>query len=205
MGFLLRLFFHSYTGRFWLSILRWIFIVPIILFTFFWNMYNFGPKHCKRSLFEILCNPVPGIEFEGQINESDDFDFLKCWRFNHNLISQRITRDKHLAAKRATRSSRVIVYDCPLSYIDERAPNLHGYETYATFHDTSMEQDVTASSRSMPMTLHFAILEFSCPEIVFLSLPRCPPDGFITSFVVLLLITTIFTIITTRTCLSLSY
>jgi hypothetical protein len=68
-----------------------------------------------------------------------------------------------------------------------------------------MEQDVTASSQSMPMTLHFAILEFSCQEIVFLSLLRRPPDGFITSFVVSLLITTIFTIITTRTCLSLSY
>ena len=102
MGFLLRLFFQSYTGRFWLAILRWIFIVPIILFTFFWNIYNFGPKHRKRSLFEILCNPVPGIEFEGRINESDDFDSLKRRRFNHNIISRRIARDKHLAAKRAT-------------------------------------------------------------------------------------------------------
>jgi hypothetical protein len=96
-------------------------------------------------------------------------------------------------------------YDCPLSYIDESAPKLHGYETYATFNDTSMEQDVTASSQSMPRTLHFTILEFSCPEIVFLSLPKRPPDGFITSFVVLLLITTIFTIITIRTYFSLSY
>jgi hypothetical protein len=90
MGFLLRLFFHSYTGRFWFSILRWIFIVPIILFTFFRNIYNFSPKHRKRSLFEILHNPVPGIEFEGRINESDDFDSLKRRRFNHNLISRRI-------------------------------------------------------------------------------------------------------------------
>jgi hypothetical protein len=72
MGFLLWLFFQSYTGRFWLSILRWIFIVPIILFTFFRNIYNFGPKHCKRSLFEILRNPVPGIKIKGRISESDD-------------------------------------------------------------------------------------------------------------------------------------
>ena len=205
MGFLLWLFFHSYTGRFWLAILRWIFTVPIILFTFFRNIYNFGPKHRKRSLLEILRNPVPGIEFEGRINESDDFDSLKRRRFNHNLISRRISRNKHWAARRTMRSSRVIVHDCPLSYIDARAPKLHGYETYTTFHDTSMEQDITASSHSMPMTLNFAIHEFSCPEIVFLSLPRRPPDGFITSFMVSLLITTIFTIITTRTCLSLSY
>ena len=188
MGFLLRFFFHSYTGRFWLSILRWIFIVPIILCTFFRNIYNFGPKHRKRSLFEILSNPVPGIEFEGRINESEDFDSLKRRRFNHNLIKRRIARDKHLAAKRATRSSRVIVHDCPLSYIDARAPKLHGYEMYATFQETSMEQNVTESSQSMPMMLHSAILEFSCPEIVFLSLPKRPPDGFIPSFMVLLLI-----------------
>jgi len=180
-------------------------MVPIILFTFFWNIYNLGPKHRKRSLFKILRNPVPGIEFKGQINESDDFDSLQRRHYNQNFISRRISRDKHLAAKRVTRSSRVIVHDCPLSYIDARAPKLHGYETYATFHDTSMEQNVTESSQSMPMMLHSAILEFSCPEIVFLSLPKRPPDGFITSFMVLLLITMIFTIITTCTCLSLSY
>jgi len=187
-----------------LAVLRWIFIVPIILFTFFWNIYNFGPKHCKQSLFEILRNPVTGIEFKGQINKSDDFDSLKLRRYNQNIISRRILRDKHLAAKRATQSSRVIVHDCPLSYIDASAPQLHSYEMYTTFHDTSMEQNVTASSQSMPMMLHFAIHEFSCPEIVFISLPKRPPDRFITSFMVLLLITTIFTIITTHTYLSLS-
>jgi hypothetical protein len=102
MGFLLWLFITSYSGCFLLSILRWIFIVPIILFTFFWNIYNFGPKHCKQSLIKILCNPVPGIEFKGWINKSEDFESLKRRRFNHNLISRRIARDKHLAAKRAT-------------------------------------------------------------------------------------------------------
>jgi hypothetical protein len=101
MGCLLWLFVTSYSGRFWLSILRWIFIVRIILFTFFRNIYNFGPKHRKRSLIEILCNPVPGIEFKGRLNESKDFESLKRRRFNHNLISRRIVRDKHLAAKRA--------------------------------------------------------------------------------------------------------
>ncbi len=68
-----------------------------------------------------------------------------------------------------------------------------------------MGQDVTASAQTMPMTLYFAILEFSCPDIVFLSLPQCPLDGFITSFVVSILISMIFTIIMTRTCLFLSY
>ena len=110
-----------------------------------------------------------------------------------------------MPAKQATQSLTTIVHDCPLSYINEQAPKLHGYQTYATFHDTSMEQDAIASAQSMPMTLHFAIIELSCLEIVFLSLPRRPPDGFITSFVVLILISMIFTIITTCTCLLLSH
>jgi hypothetical protein len=105
----------------------------------------------------------------------------------------------------ATQSLTVIIHDCPLSNIDARAPKLHGYQTYATFHDTSMEQDITALVQSMPMTVYFEILELSCPDIVCLSLPRCPPDLFITSFVVLILISTIITIIMTRTCLLLSY
>ena len=66
----------SYTGRFWWPILQVIFVVPITLYTFFWSVYDFGPKHCKRSLFDILRNPVPGIEFEGRPGESDDFDSL---------------------------------------------------------------------------------------------------------------------------------
>jgi hypothetical protein len=110
-----------------------------------------------------------------------------------------------LAAKQATQSSTVIVHDCPLSNIDARAPKVHGYQTYATFHDTLIDQDITALVQSMPMTLYFAILEFSCPDIVFLSLPLHTPNGYITSFVVLILISMIFTIITTRTCLLLSY
>ncbi len=115
----------SYTGRFWWSILHWIFIVPIILFTFFRNVYNFGPKHRKRSLFEILCNPVPGIEFAGRLAESDNFDSLKHYRFNHNPIAWRIARNKYLAAKRATQSSTIIVYDCPLSYINLTLMHAH--------------------------------------------------------------------------------
>ena len=76
-GFLFWLFLSSYTGRFWLGLLRWLFIVPITLVTFFRHVYNFGPKHRKRSLFDILCNPVPGVEFDGRIGESADFGSLK--------------------------------------------------------------------------------------------------------------------------------
>jgi hypothetical protein len=48
------------------------FIVPIVLFPFFWSIYNFGPEHCKQLFFDILTNPVPGIEFGGRDGESND-------------------------------------------------------------------------------------------------------------------------------------
>jgi hypothetical protein len=172
--------------------------------TLFWNIYNFGPEHRKQLLFDILSNPVPGIEFEGRVGKSSDLDSFRRHCFNHNLIARRIARNKHLSAKCVTQSSTVVVHDCPLSNIDASAPKLYGYETYATFHDTSMEHEVSASAQSMPMTLYFAILEFPCPDIVFLTLPRCPPDGFITSSLVLMLISSIFIVTTTCICLWLS-
>ncbi len=141
--------------------------MPIVLFTFFWSIYNFGPEHHKQLLFDILTNPVPGIEFKVRDGESNDLNSFRRHCFNHNLVARRIARNKHLSAKQVTRSSTVIVHDCPLSNINESAPKLHGYETYATFHNTSMDQEVSASDQSMPMTLHFAILKFSCPDIVF--------------------------------------
>jgi hypothetical protein len=68
-----------------------------------------------------------------------------------------------------TQSSKALVYDCPMAHVSPTAPTLHGYQTYATFQDTSMEHGVIDSETCMPMTLHFAMCEFSCPEIVFLN------------------------------------
>jgi hypothetical protein len=104
IGFLFWVFISSYTGRFWIQLLRWLFIVPITFITFFQYVYTFGPKHCKRFFFDILCNPVPGIEFDGRIGESEDFASLQRRRFNHNLVARCIARNKHLSAKQASRS-----------------------------------------------------------------------------------------------------
>jgi hypothetical protein len=156
-------------------------------------------------LIEILYNLVPGIEFKGCLGESDDFDSLNCYCFNNNFISQGIARDKHLAVKKATRSTSVIIHECSLSSIDATAPMLHGFQTYATFHNTSMDQEIEMLAQSMPVILCFAILKFSCPKIVFVSLPQCPPDRLITSSLILILISTFFVIFTTLTCFLLSY
>jgi hypothetical protein len=122
----------------------------------------------------------------GRDGESNDLNSFRRRRFNHDLVARCIARNKHLLAKQVPQSSTVIAHDCPLSKINASALKLNGYETYATFHNTSMEQEVSASDQSMPMTLHFVILEFSCPDSIFLSLPRGPPDGLITSFLVLI-------------------
>jgi hypothetical protein len=66
----------SYTGRFWWSIFQVIFNVLNTLYTSFQTVYDFGPKHHKRSLFDILWKPVPGIEFKGRPGGSDDIDLL---------------------------------------------------------------------------------------------------------------------------------
>ena len=63
-------------GRFMWSLIQVFFIIPITIYTFFWGVYDFGPKCHKRTLFDILLNPVPGIEFEGRLGETDDFDAL---------------------------------------------------------------------------------------------------------------------------------
>jgi hypothetical protein len=205
MSFLALKIVSSYCGRFWLSILCWIFIVPIVLYTFFHGVYNFGPRHHQWSFIDILWNPVPGIEFEGCITESNDFDLLKRRCFNHNLIARRIAQNARLTAKRTTQSSTTLVYDCPMAHMSPIAPKLHGYQTYALFYDTSIEHQVMDSERSMPRTLYFAICEFSCPEIVFFKLPWRPPNGFITSTLAMALIFSIFSSITICTCSRLSF
>jgi hypothetical protein len=53
----------------------------------------------------------------------------------------------------------------------------------------------TEGGHSMPMTIYFAICNFPCPDFVFLELPRIPPKGFITAFIVRTIITMFFGII----------
>jgi hypothetical protein len=147
---------------------------------------------------------VPGIEFEGRISESKDFD-SKRRRFNHNLVSQRIAQTARLSAKRTTISSVSVIHDCPMAIMSPIAPKIHGYQTYATCHDTSMEHEVMDSEMSMPMTLYFAINAFSCPEIVFSKLPRHPPKGFIISALAMTLTFSIFSVLTIPACSCLSF
>ncbi len=200
MSFFAWKFISSYLGCLRLFILCWIFIVPIVLHAFFYGVYNFGPRYRQRSFIDILFSPVPGIEFEGHTTESNNFDLLKRWCFNHNLTAQQIVQNKFLSAKRTTQSSVALVYNCPIANLSPITPKLHGYQTYIMLHNTSMEHQVIDSERSMPMTIFVAICEFSCPEIIFSKLPWRPPEGFITSTFAMPLIFSIFSVIMICTC-----
>ncbi len=93
-----------------------------------------------------------------------------------------------------------ILHDCPISHIKLDAPQLHGYQAFYTSNNDSSGKNVNKSKHSMPMTLYFAICQFSAPDTVFLTLPRMPPKGIITSILVKFIITGIFGIITARSC-----
>jgi hypothetical protein len=73
-----------------------------------------------------------------------------------------------------------LVHDCPMTNIDHDAPRLYGYQTYTTLNDTSFIGNHLAQSlHMMQITLYFAICHFSCPDLVFKTIPCPPPDGFI--------------------------
>ncbi len=66
----------SWLGRYLWSFIQVFFIIPIRIYTFVGGGYDFGPKSCRRSFFDILCNPVPEIEFEEILYEADDLETL---------------------------------------------------------------------------------------------------------------------------------
>ncbi len=194
--FLFWITISSYTGRVWGSLIQALFILPIRFYTFFWYVYDFGPKHCKWSLLDILMNPVPGVEFEGWLGEADDFEALRCRQFNHNIVAWHFACTKWFVMKQITKSSVPILHVCHISYINPNAPRLHGYETYYTTYDDFSSKNVNKSEQSMPMMVYFAICNFSTPDIVCWDLPRMPPKRFITSILVNFIIFGIFGIIT---------
>jgi hypothetical protein len=163
-----------------------------------------GPKHCKWYFLDILLHPVPWVEFEGRIGNVDYYSALRRRKFNHNLLARQLAQTKCLNQKGMTQSTTSIVYDCRMSYIDPNAPRLHGYETYFTLHSESMGKQVNEGEHSKPMTLFFAISQFSFSEIVFCGLPQKPPDGIIMHAVMSTLIVGIFGIITFRASISLA-
>jgi hypothetical protein len=102
--------------------------------------------------------------------------------------------------KQIIKSNMSVLHDCPISHITLDATQLHGYKTYYMSQDNLSGKHINKSEHSMLMTLYLAVCQFSSPDIVFLELPRMPPKGYITSFLVKLMITGIFSVVTFQTC-----
>jgi hypothetical protein len=86
-----------------------------------------------------------------------------------------------------------------LTNIDRDAPRLYGYQTYTTLNDASfIGNHLDQSPHMMQMNLYFAICHFSCPDLVFKTIPCRPPDGFITEGFAISIVLVIFGIITLR-------
>jgi hypothetical protein len=79
--FVTHLFFITRLGQtilsFLLMALCLAFIVPKVFHSFYKSVYDFRPKHCKQSFWEILTQPVPGIKFKGRLGKSADTDSLQ--------------------------------------------------------------------------------------------------------------------------------
>jgi hypothetical protein len=184
---------------FLVTILCLVFIVPIVFHSFYKSVYDFGPKHCKQSFWEILTQPVPGIKFEGHLGKSADFNSLQQHRFNHKPVDCKLQQNKILSSKLITRSTTALVYDCPMTNIDRDAPRLYGYQTYITSNDAYfIGNHMDQSPHTMQMTLYFAICHFSCPDLVFKTIPHHLPGSFIMDGFAISIILVIFRIITIR-------
>ena len=93
----------------------------------------------------------------------------------------------------------MLVHDCQMMNIDCNALRLYGYQTYTTSSDASfIGNHLDQSPHTMQMTLYFAIYRFSCPDLVFKTIPCRLPDSFSTEGFAMSIITVIFGIITLR-------
>ena len=178
------------------TVLCIVFIVPIVFYIFCKNIYDFGPRHCKQSFIDILTQPVPGNKFEEQ-NDGSDSHWHR--RFNHKMVSRRLLQNKTLSSKVTTRSMTTIVHDCSMACLNVVIPRLHGYKTYASLNDSRLNKSyLDESPHTMQMTLYFAICHFSCPDLLFKTLPHWPPDGFILDRFAMSIISVIFGLLTLR-------
>ncbi len=123
VNFLVGILYKSLQWTFflsWFTISSWLvhylwsfiqvfFIILITINTFFWGVYDFGPKSRRRSFFDILCNPVPGIKFEEILDEADDLEALWRRQFNHNIVACWVARNKRLNVIWNTRSIALIM------------------------------------------------------------------------------------------------
>ena len=172
---------------------------PIALYSFFKGVYEFGPAHRQRSLWQILMQPEPPAEF--WITQQDH----TVHRYNPNPVSRRVMRDKRVHSKRDFKLMKnrqrdrmqsdllqgganysLPQFKCPHSKITPISQGHHVFSCFTTTHASSMGFGNTEASDEMARTYYFAITVFSVPDIIFIDIPKKPPRGIITSIMMFL-------------------
>ena len=192
-----------------MTTLQVIFIVPIVFYSFYSSVYNFGPKHRRRTFSEIYQDPVPPEESffwneRGQLYTRD----------NPNIVPRKVMRSKRFLSKQDRRDQakhrrlkfkdqrRIIPqttqYKCPTSEITPMTERHGIYSMYTNPHAGIIGYDNAYVSNGMTKTLYFAINSFSYPYWVYLEPPKKPPDGIITHVIMSSVITGIFMVIVSK-------
>ena len=191
-----------------------IFIVPIVFYSFYKSVYDFGPKNRKRTFVQIWRDPTPPeSEYEWDDKRWEGNEFFS--RDNPNIIPRRVMRrakrylskeDRKAEAKHRQRAfkderrfiHRVVQYKCPVGVITPLAERHNIHSMYTNPHAGSMGYDNAYVNTEMAKTLYFIVNAFSYPYWVYIKPPKKPPDGIITHVIMSSMITGIFAIIVSR-------
>jgi hypothetical protein len=171
-------------------------IGPIALYAFFESVYNFGPRHRQRSVWQILFNPDPDASYYVNI---DDMKLVKMFR--PNRCRRRIVRSKRYCSAEDYHLHRQRIRH---GLIDCKYNNI----------DPASTQHLNLSTFSMPMgsvgtwniyhgvipSISAAFSRYLSSQVVFSLFPRKPPDGLIARSIVLMLVIAIYSGMTISGC-----
>ncbi len=173
----------------------------IAVYALFKSVYDFGPVHRRRSLVEILKNPVPSYnEYYYRYKSFNRVERGRRWsrrkflvKSNPNVVPRRVIRDRNVLSEddfaRSQREFRLDQYKCPHSKITPISAKHHVFSVYTNPHASSMGFGNTEVTDKMALTYFFAINELPCPSIVFLEMPKKPPDVILSVIIMILFVT----------------
>ena len=167
-----------------------IFGVPIIFWTFYKSVYEFGPEHIpKRSFCEILKQPVPS-ESDVDNNKVKLRPGAGCKTsrqvFRARPLSRIIARNKKLQDKqvykeRNWQSWAGHVNNGPTNHMPPLASKYCTYSYYQCPQASILGAGQCGVNHEMTLPFFWITNKFHPPEIHFLPKPWRPPDGVITN------------------------
>ena len=170
-----------------------IFGVPIVFWTFFKSVYEFGPEHIpKRSFCEILKQPIPSeIDFDTKKVKWRPWAGCKTGRqvCRARPLARKIARNKRIQDKRVYKTRNWEswagqINNGPTNHMPTLASKYCTYSCYQSSQASMLGAGQCGVNQEMTLTIFWIINKFSPPEIHFLPKPWKPPDGVITSAVI---------------------